>query len=234
METASIALVIPALNEEQALPAVLEEVPSELVHWVFVVDNGSTDATASVAQEKGAIVIAQPQRGYGAACWKGLLAAQQKGADIVVFMDGDGSDHPGDLSSLLAPLLEGKADLAIGLRNGEQAEKDALPIHARFGNWLVSRLINLLYGCCIHDLGSFRALRCATLETLRMKDMSSGWPVEMLVKAARQKYRIAEIPLRYRKRKYGHSKVASTFTGSILAAYLMLKTTFKYVRSAEA
>ncbi len=223
-----IAIVIPALNEEEALGHLLKEIPSDFARWIIVVDNGSVDATALVAKEAGAIVVHEHIRGYGRACWSGFRAAVERGAEIVIFMDGDGSDDPVDLPRMLAPLLEGEADLVIGSRISKRAEAGAVPPQARLGNWLVSRFISVFYGARLHDVGSFRALRCSTLEALKMREMTFGWPVEMLIKAARAHYRILEIPIHYRHRRHGRSKVAGTLIGSVKAAYVMSRTTLRY------
>lgn len=228
MTTNTIAIVIPALNEEEALGHLLKEIPSDFARWVIVVDNGSLDATALVASQAGAIVVHEHVRGYGRACWSGFKVAVERGAEIVIFMDGDGSDDPTDLPHMLSPLLEGKADLVIGSRLGAQAEAGAVPPQARMGNWLVSRFISLFYGVRLHDVGSFRALRCSTLESLKMCEMTFGWPVEMLIKAARGRYRILELPIHYRRRRHGRSKVAGTLVGSVKAAYIMSRTTLRY------
>ena len=229
-----IAIVIPALNEEDALRHLLPEIPLTLAHWVIVVDNGSTDATLSVAQQAGAVAVKEPQRGYGRACLKGFKTACQLGADLVAFMDGDGSDDPADLPLMLQPICEGRADFVIGSRVSERAERGAMLPQARLGNWLVSRLIRLRFGARIHDIGSFRALPCSLLEDLKMCEMTYGWPVEMVVKAARAGYRIVEIPLHYRQRSHGRSKVAGTITGSLKAAYYMLRTTLRYAGTRRA
>ena len=228
MATNNVAVVIPALNEEEALRHLLPEVLSHSVQWIIVVDNGSTDATASVAQAAGAIVVSEPVPGYGRACWHGFQTARQLGAKIIIFMDGDGSDNPIDLPIMLAPILEGYADLAIGSRIGAHAEAGAVPLQARLGNWLISRLLNYLYGTNVYDIGSFRAIHRDVLEALQMQERTFGWPVEMLVKAARAHYRIVEVPLHYRRRSHGRSKVAGTVIGSVKAAYVMLRTMLRY------
>jgi glycosyltransferase involved in cell wall biosynthesis len=228
MMVEKIAIVIPALNEEEALSHLLAELPTTVVQWVIVVDNGSTDATPAVAERAGAIVVHEPQRGYGRACLSGFKTACGLGAEFVIFMDGDGSDDPVDLPLMLRPIREGQADLVIGSRVSERAERGAVPPQARLGNWLVSRLIRFWYGVPLHDIGSFRALRCSQLEALKMREMRYGWPVEMVVKAARAQYRIVEVPLHYRFRSHGRSKVAGTITGSVKAAYSMLYTTLRY------
>src|SRR2546428_8517991 len=228
MVTEKVAIVIPALNEQAVPHRLLAELPPNFAQWVIVVDNGSTDATASVAQRSGAIVASEPLRGYGRACLKGVKTACSLGAEMVIFMDGDGSDDPTDLPMMLRPLREGRADFVIGSRVSERAEHGAMPPQARLGNWLVSRLIHLLYGLPLHDIGSFRAVRCSLLGTLEMREMTYGWPVEMLVKAARAHYRIVELPIHYRHRSYGRSKVTGTITGSVKAAYYMFSTTLRY------
>ncbi len=233
MVTKAVAVVIPALNEEEALRHLLPALPSHLAQWMIVVDNGSTDATASVAQAAGAMVISEPVRGYGRACWHGFQVARELGAEIIVFMDGDGSDNPVDLPAMLAPLFEEQADLVIGSRVGTHAEAGAVPAQARLGNWLISSIINKLYSVCLHDIGSFRAIRRDALEALHMREMTFGWPVEMLVKAARAHYHIVEVSLHYRRRSHGRSKVTGTIIGSVSAALAMLRTMFRYACERE-
>lgn len=228
MVTEKVAIIIPALNEEKALLHLLAELPQDIAQWVIVVDNGSTDATADVAQRAGAIVTGEPIRGYGRACLKGFKTAYSIGAEIAIFMDGDGSDDPADLPMILRPISDGRADFVIGSRVSQRAERGAVPPQARLGNWLVSRMIRLLYGVHLHDIGSFRAVRCSLLDALEMREMTYGWPVEMLVKAARAHYRIVELPIHYRHRSYGRSKVTGTITGSVKAAYYMFSTTLRY------
>ncbi len=228
MVAEKVAIVIPALNEEAAIHQLLAELPQDFAQWVIVVDNGSTDATATVARNSGAIVANEPTRGYGRACLKGFKTACNLGAEIVIFMDGDGSDDPTDLPMMLRPIIEGRADFVIGSRVSTSAERGAIPAQARLGNWLVSRMIRLLYGVHLHDIGSFRVVRSSLLETINMREMTFGWPVEMLVKSARAGYRILELPIHYRHRSHGRSKVAGTISGSIKAAYYMLSTTLRY------
>lgn len=228
MTTEKVAIVIPALNEEAALPPLLAEISPDSAQWIIVVDNGSTDATATVAEAAGAIVASEPIRGYGRACLRGFQTAMQLGANVLVFLDGDGSDDPADLPMLLAPIFERRADFVIGSRVSNRAERGAILAQARLGNWLVSRMIRVLYGTRISDIGSFRAIRCSALEELHMREMTYGWPVEMVVKAARANYRMLELPIHYRKRSHGQSKVAGTLLGSIKAAYYMLSTTLRY------
>lgn len=231
MSTEKVAIVIPALNEEDALRRLLPEIPKDFAQWVIVADNGSTDGTARVARQEGALVASEPVRGYGRNCLKGFQTACSLGADIVIFMDGDGSDDPADLARMLAPISEGRADIVIGSRVSRSTERGAIPPQARLGNWLVSRMLRVLYGVHLSDIGSFRVLRCSSLEALQMSEMTFGWPVEMLVKATRAGYRIVELPIHYRRRSHGRSKVAGTVVGSVKAAYYMLRTTLRYART---
>lgn len=220
-----VAAVIPALNEEGSIGRVVAAVPRDLVAEVIVVNNGSTDRTAELAEAAGARVILEPRPGYGAACWAGLQAAAD--ADILVYLDGDGSDQPEELANILGPLARGEADLTIGSRLLGRREAGAMPPHAVFGNWLTACLVRFLYGVRITDLGSFRAIRRADLVALDMRERTYGWPVEMIVKAARRGYRIREVPVTHRKR-IGKSKVAGTLMGSLKAGYFILFTTFRY------
>ena len=225
---ANIAIVIPALNEEAALRQLLTEIPPTFAQWIIIVDNGSTDRTAAVAKAANAVVVSEPVRGYGRACFKGFTTAKSLGAEIVIFMDGDGSDDPADLSTMLTPVIMGEADFSIGSRVSTRSGRKAVPPHARLGNWLVSHMIRLFYGVPLHDIGSFRVIRCSALEALEMNEMTFGWPVEMIVKAARAQYRILEQPVHYRRRSHGQSKVSQTIVGSIKAAYCMISITMRY------
>ncbi len=222
-----IAAIIPALNEEEAIGQVVSSVPRDVVAQVIVVDNGSTDRTAEVARAAGAMVVPQPERGYGAACHAGLMAAD--GADLLVFLDGDRSDVPREMQLVLAPIIQGRADLVIGSRLAGRRERGAMPPHALFGNWLASKVLRALYRVRITDLGSFRAIRRVALLDLQMRERTFGWPVEMIAKAARRGYRIVEVPVSYRRR-IGRSKVAGTVKGSLLAAYYIFATAFRNVR----
>lgn len=220
-----VVAIIPALNEEGSIGRVVAAVPRDLVAEIIVVNNGSTDRTAEVAAAAGARVVTESERGYGAACWAGFKAAQD--ADILVYLDGDASDQPGELSNILGPVARGEADLVIGSRLLGWREAGAMPPHAVFGNWLTARLMRLLYGVRITDIGSFRAIRRRDLAALDMRERTFGWPVEMVVKAARRGYRIREVPVTHRRR-IGRSKVAGTLVGSLKAAYFILFTTFRY------
>lgn len=218
---ARIALIIPALNEEQALTQVLDEVPRALFAQILVVDNGSCDATATVARARGAQVVSEPQRGYGRACLAGL-AALEPGVDAVVFMDADASDVPAEATRLLEPIRCGQAELVIGSRTG-QAEPGALAWHQRWGNWLVVKLIRLLYGFAYTDLGPFRAIRRSSLEQLSLCDPDFGWTAEMQVKAIQCRLRVVEVPVSYRRR-IGLSKISGTLTGTVRAGLKILWT----------
>jgi len=220
-----ISVVIPALNEEAAIGGVVGEVPRELVHEIVVVDNGSTDRTAARATAAGARVVLEPKRGYGAACHAGARAATD--ADILVFLDGDRNEDPRELPIVLAPVLTGEADLVLGSRVRGGAAPGALTLHQRVGNRVVTGLLRLLYGIRLTDIGPFRAIPARALRDLGMEHETYGWPVEMVVKAARRGYRIVEVPVSCRPR-LGRSKVAGTLSGSLLAGYHLLFTTLRY------
>jgi len=219
-----VSVVIPVLNEEAAVGGVVREVPRALVHEIIVVDNGSTDRSAEVAAAAGARVVREPRRGYGSACLAGARAAHD--ADVLVFLDGDRNEDPRELPAVLAPVLAGDADLVIGSRV-RGAAPGALTPQQRAGNRVVTTLLWLLYGVRLSDIGPFRAVPARVLRELGMEHPTYGWPVEMVVKAARRGYRIAEVPVSCRPR-LGRSKVAGTLRGSVLAGYHLLLTTLRY------
>jgi glycosyltransferase involved in cell wall biosynthesis len=221
-----ISVVIPALNEGQAIGEVVRAVPADRVHEIIVVDNGSTDDTAAQASSAGARVVFEPRPGYGFACLAGAKAAAD--ADVIVFLDGDRSDDPAELEAVVGPLLDNRADLVIGSRTEGLLEKGAMPLHGRLGNRLIVFLLRRLYAANISDIGSFRAVKAKRLFDLDMQQMTYGWPVEMIVKAARRKLRIHSVPINYRRR-IGKSKVTGTVRGSILAAYYMFLVPLKYL-----
>jgi glycosyltransferase involved in cell wall biosynthesis len=220
--------IIPVLNEAESLGTVLGLLPSPPVRRVIVADNGSTDATARIAREGGATVVFEPRRGYGAACLKGIAALAPDPPDVVLFLDGDLSDDPTEAPAVLEPILEGRADLVIGSRALGISEPGALTPHARFGNWLATRLLGALYGARYTDLGPFRAIRYGSLLALGMKDRDFGWTVEMQLKAARHGLRHTEVPVRYRRRK-GRSKISGTVWGSVRAGVKILSTVFAHL-----
>jgi glycosyltransferase involved in cell wall biosynthesis len=221
-----ISVVIPAFNEEQAIGEVVRAVPIDRIHDIVVVDNGSADDTATQASLAGARVVFEPRPGYGSACQAGAKAAAD--ADVLIFLDGDRSDDPRQLETVAAPVLDNRADLVIGSRIQGILEKGAMPLHGRLGNRFIVSLLRLLYGIDITDIGSFRAIKSQTLFDLKMEQMTYGWPVEMVVKAARKGLRIQSVPINYRRR-IGKSKVTGTIRGTILATYYMFFVPLKYL-----
>ena len=213
-----IVVVIPARDEERAIGSVLAEIPP-WVDRIVVADNGSRDRTAEVAKAAGAIVVAEREPGYGAACLAGLREIGD--ADIVVFLDGDYSDYPQEMGSLVDPILGGRADMVIGSRVLGEREAGALTPQQRFGNWLATRLIRLIWGVRYTDLGPFRAIAAPALSRLAMRDRTYGWTVEMQIKAALAGMRSVEVPVRYRRR-IGISKISGTVKGTIKAGCKIL------------
>ncbi len=217
----SVAVIIPALNEETSLPRVLKAIP-DWVDRVVVVDNGSTDATADVAASAGAHVVSTPQRGYGRACLAGIAAACDD-HDILVFLDGDYSDFPEQMDRLVSPIADGEADLVIGSRTRGQRARGALTPVQRFGNALSCRLIRWFWGHAFTDLGPFRAIRTDALAVLRMDDQTYGWTIQMQIRALRAGLRVREVPVDYRCR-IGRSKISGTLTGAARAGSKILQT----------
>ena len=224
-----IVVVIPALNEAASIEPVIAAIPAHLAFEIVVVDNGSTDATAACARAAGATVLQASPPGYGRACFVGAAYALDRGADVVVFLDADFSDDPREMTDLVAPIVRGEADLVVGSRLRGGLEPGAMPWHARFGNRLVSAMVNKRYGLALTDLGPFRAVRAQLYRRLAMREMTYGWPVEMLAKAARSNARVAEISVSYRQR-IGRSKISGTVKGTIGATYFLLTRTFLYAR----
>ena len=214
-----IGVVIPALDEELGLGRVLADIPA-WVDQVVVADNGSRDATVAVAEAAGATVVREPERGYGAACQLGIAALDA--IDIVVFLDGDYSDHPQEMAALVDPIALGAAVLVIGSRVTGDLARGALTPQQRFGNWLACRLIRAIWGVAYTDLGPFRAISHAALDTLAMTDRNFGWTVEMQIKAAQKGVRSTEVPVSYRPR-IGVSKVSGTVKGTVLAGVTILR-----------
>mgnify|MGYP001814625932 FL=1 len=223
-------MVIPALDEESALPHVLRDIPRPPVRRIVVADNGSTDRTASVAIEHGAEVVQESERGYGAACLKALAHLTDDPPDIVVFLDGDYSDHPTELPSVVQPILFDQAEMVIGSRATGVAERGALSPQQRVGNAIACSALRLLYGVEYSDLGPFRAIRWDTLQALGMQDRNYGWTVEMQIRAAQHGVRYAEVPVSYRPR-IGVSKVSGTVRGSLSAGAKILWLLGRYAWS---
>lgn len=217
-----VGVIIPALNEEKAIGLVLRDIPQDAVDQVIVVDNGSIDSTAREAKSYGAMVKHEPTRGYGSACLTGMKALGLN-IDIVVFLDADYSDHPEEISTLLLPITENRADFVIGSRTLRATSRRTLSWQQQWGNWLATKLIGWRFGYPFTDLGPFRAIRRGVLEALAMKDRSYGWTVEMQVKAACAGLRILEVPVDYRPR-IGHSKISGTLRGAVGAGVKILYT----------
>jgi len=213
-----IGVVIPALNEEQAVGRVIADIPA-WVDEIVVVDNGSHDGTAQAARGAGARVVAERERGYGAACQAGIHALSAP--DIVVFLDGDYSDRPEEMAALIDPIVAGEADFVVGSRVRGQRGPGALTPQQRFGNWLACRLIRRIWGTICSDLGPFRAIRTDALQGLNLKDRAYGWTVEMQLKAAERGLKYLEVPVSYRAR-IGVSKISGTLRGSLLAGITIL------------
>lgn len=224
----NIDVIIPAYNEENSIGLVIDDIPKDLVREIVVCNNNSSDNTKKVSEEKGVTVVDAFQKGYGSACLKGLehLAAKQEKPDIVVFLDGDYSDHPDEMASLVMPIIKDKQDLVIGSRALGELEKGSMQVQQVFGNWLATTLIKVFYNYRFTDLGPFRAIRYSSLLDIDMQDPNFGWTVEMQVKAAKLKLRCIEVPVTYRKR-IGVSKISGTVKGTLLAGHKILWTIFK-------
>lgn len=223
-------MIIPALDEELSIGAVVRSIDRALVAQIIVGDNGSIDRTAEIARESGAEVTLVSDRGYGAAC-AGALTKLDSSIDMVIFMDADGSDDPSEMESLISPIRNGDADLVIGSRVLGTVEKGALTPQQRAGNILATFLISLLFRHRYTDLGPFRAIRRSTLDEMKMKDRRYGWTVEMQIRALQMGARVREVPVTYRRR-IGKSKISGTITGVIKAGFWILWTIAKYSRNS--
>lgn len=225
----NIIVIIPAYNEEEAIGEVIAEIPKEWVREIVVVDNRSTDQTALRAAEAGATVVHEPLPAYGRACLRGMAYVRSLPLppDIIVFVDGDHSDYPEQLPDLVRPILDQNYDMVIGSRALGKRERGSMTPQQVFGNWLATFLMRLLYGVSYTDLGPFRAIKWEKLLALDMEDTTYGWTVEMQLKAAKQRMKTTEVPVKYRRR-IGFSKISGTLKGVILAGYKIITTIFKY------
>jgi|TARA_B110000459_G_scaffold56747_2_gene63744 glycosyltransferase involved in cell wall biosynthesis len=225
-----IDVIIPAFNEENSVGNVVRDIPKDLVREIIVVNNNSTDDTATNAKNAGATVLTEPIMGYGNACLKGMahVAKKDNKPDIIVFLDADYSDYPEEIVEVIAPIMNQNMDMAIGSRALGNLEKGSMTPQQIFGNWLATFLLKLFYGVSYTDLGPFRAIKYSSLVALGMKDKTYGWTVEMQVKSAKQKMKTCEVPVNYRVR-IGFSKVSGTVKGTIGAGYKIITTIFKYL-----
>jgi glycosyltransferase involved in cell wall biosynthesis len=220
-----ISLILPTLNEAESIAAVLGAIPRDMGSEIIVVDGGSTDGTVEIARSAGAKVYHEPRRGYGRACASGL---ERAGGDVVAFMDADGADDPAQIPLIVEPVLKGRADLVLGSRLAGQLQPGAMPWHQRFGNRLAAAMFRVLYGLAITDLSPFRAAPRRQLLELGMREMTYGWPTEMIARAARCGWRIQEVPVHYRPRIGGASKISGTLRGTVLATYYILGSILRY------
>lgn len=219
------ALIIPALNEEECIADTLNGLPAGMFRYVIVADNGSTDRTAELARAHGALVSFEPERGYGATCLA-ALAVLPADAEIVAFLQADGSEDAAEAPRLLDPIRRNEADLVLGSRPLGHPEPGALLPHQRFGNWLACTLIQLVYRHSYTDLGPFRAIRRSSLETLAMRDRNYGWTIEMQIRALQHGLRVQEVPVSYRPRRAGENKVSGHLRSSLAAGWIILSKVF--------
>lgn len=218
-----VSVIIAALNEEAAIANVINSVPKNLADEIVMVDNGSKDRTAEIATAAGARVVKEPIPGYGRAFRAGLRSISPK-CEIVVFMDGDGSDCPEMMDRLVTPIMEGKSDFVIGSRTRGHRETGSMNFHQVLAGYMIGFMLRILYGVRSTDMGPFRAIRRDTLDRLGLREETYGWPLEMQMRAARARVRTIEVPVDYRRRAGGHSKIAGTVRGSVLAATRILLT----------
>lgn len=225
---ATVKVIIPAYNEARSIAKVIKALPS-MVSEIVVINNNSSDETAKIAQDAGATVLTENKRGYGRACKKGInyIKAQKTETNIIVFLDGDYSDYPEELTKIIAPIIDEDIDFVVGSRIKTLREKGAMQAQQIFGNWLATWLMKLFFNSKFTDLGPFRAIKFRTLLHLKMKDPTYGWTIEMQLKILKQNYSYKEIPVKYRNR-IGVSKVSGTLKGSIFAGVKILTWILKY------
>lgn len=231
MSRSKVLVIIPAFNEARSIGKVIGDLPEGIVNEVVVVNNASTDETAENARKAGATVLRENNQGYGWACLKGIAYAREKKPDIVVFLDGDYSDHPEEITQLLAPIERGEADFVIGSRMTGHREPGAMLPQAIMGNKLACWLMKLFWGESFTDLGPFRAIRFSHLLAIGMEDKTYGWTIEMQIKAVKAGLRCIEVPVSYRRR-VGVSKITGTISGTLKASYKILWTIARYALSA--
>jgi glycosyltransferase involved in cell wall biosynthesis len=225
LDSVRVTVIIPTRNEAQAIGRVLDDLPRDLVSEVIVVDGNSNDGTPEIAAKMGARVVREDRRGYGRACLTGLAAATE--ADVVVFLDGDYSDRPSELPTVLAPIIEGRADITLGSRLSGKGNPGALPWHQALGNRVAAGLIRFLYGVKVTDLGPFRAGHVDVLRALALEETTYGWAVEMILKGAVEGLRIVEVPVSYHPR-IGKSKISGTVKGTVGAAWFIFSRILRY------
>lgn len=228
MSNTNIKVIIPAFNEEESIAHVIKEIP-DIVSETIVVSNNSTDNTEGVAKKAGATVLIEEKKGYGYACLKGMeyVAQQSTKPDIIVFLDGDYSDYPAELTKIIAPIIEKDMDLVIGSRVKKLREPGSMTIPQIFGNWLATSLMKVFFGATFTDLGPFRGIKYDKLLSLDMQDKTYGWTVEMQLKVLKKRLKYTEVPVQYKKR-IGVSKVSGTIKGAIFAGVKILSWIFKY------
>ena len=229
-----VAAIIPVLDEEEAIGAVVTAIPREWVDEIVVVDGGSHDRTVAVASGAGARVIVEGVRGYGRACASGAAAAVEGGAEILIFLDGDGSDRPEAVPRLVRPILDGKFDFVIGSRTRGVRERGSMGAHQVLAGRVTGATIDLIYGTRYTDMCAFRAIRAEALGELGMREMTYGWNLEMQMRAARTRLRVLEVPVPYGRRLAGHSKVAGTLHGTLKAGSRILATLVRIARERRS
>ena len=222
-----VFVVIPAFNEEQSIDKVILDIPNVPRKNIIVVNNGSTDQTQNVIESTGAIALFEPRKGYGWACLKGCAYVKEKNGETIVFMDGDYSDYPQQLTRVIAPIYEENMDLVIGSRALGKREKGSMTVPQQFGNWLSSKLLKIFYKVNYTDLGPFRAIRFESYEKLGMSDKTYGWTIEMQIKAAQKNMNYCEVSVDY-KARIGTSKVSGTIKGAVMAGIKIIFAVFKY------